>query len=93
MKGVAEEKIPGGKLVRIKVDYDSVVNDVKVTGDFFLHPEESVAEIENCLRSIKRDAEENFIAEKIKQVVNSKGIILIGVNEDAIARVLKAAMK
>lgn len=93
LKGWAEEKVPGGKLVRIKVDYDSVVNDVKITGDFFLHPEEGLAEIEGCLRGIDVNAEQDAIAERIRQVVSSRGMTLIGLNEDALARILKEAMK
>lgn len=93
MKGQAEEKVPGGKLVRIKVGYDSVVNYVKITGDFFLHPEEGLAEIEGCLRGIDRNAEQSTIAERVRQVVSSRDIILIGLNEDALARILKEAMK
>lgn len=93
MQGTAAEKIPGGKLVRVKVDYGNSINDVKITGDFFLHPEESITKIESCLRGIDRNLEQNVIVEKIKNVVDSNGIILVGITEDAIAKTLKEAMK
>lgn len=93
MQGVATEKVPGGKLLRIKVEYDDRINDAKITGDFFIHPEESVTEIENLLKGVSRNEEEKNISEKISQFVFWKNIQLIGLDSDAIARVLKAAMK
>ena len=93
MQGTATEKVHGGKLVRVSVDYGRSINYAKITGDFFMHPEESITDIENCLRGIDRDAQQEHIAKKIKEVVLSNGIVLVGVTEDAIARVVKEAMK
>lgn len=93
MQGVATEKVPGGKLLRIKINYDEKINDVKITGDFFIHPEESINEIENLLNGIRKDEEEKFIAEKISKFVSEKDVQLIGIDPVAIARVFKAAMK
>ena len=42
MHGEATEKVPGGKLLRIKVDYEDKINTVVITGDFFAHPEECI---------------------------------------------------
>lgn len=93
LQGVATEKVPGGKLVRAKVDYGYSVNSVEITGDFFMHPEEKLMEIENSLRGIDREMTQEKMAERIKQAVDSHGIILVGVTEDAIARVVRAAIK
>lgn len=93
MNGVATYKVPGGKLVRVKVDFAHSINDVGVTGDFFMHPEEGVMEIERCVRGMDGDASEADIAGRIRDTVNSKGIIMIGVTEDTIARLVREAMK
>jgi lipoate-protein ligase A len=92
MQGVATEKVPGGKLLRIKVDYDDKINNVKITGDFFIHPEESVTEIENLLKGTKKDEDEKIIADKISKLVFQKNIQLVGIDPVAISRVTKAAM-
>lgn len=93
MNGVATYKVPGGKLVRVKVEFAHSINSVSVTGDFFMHPEEGVAEIENCIRGMDSDAPEERIAGRIRDVVNSRGIVMIGVTEDTIARLVKEAMR
>ena len=93
MKGIATYKVPGGKLVRVKVDFAHSINEVSVTGDFFMHPEEGVADIENCMRGMDSDAPEEKISGRIRDTVSSKGIVMIGVTEDTIARLVKEAMK
>ncbi len=42
-------KVPGGKLIKIKLDEeDGRIKRVVITGDFFLHPED-------CIHSIEKD--------------------------------------
>lgn len=93
MKGIATEKVQGGKLLRIKVDYDEVINSVQITGDFFLHPEEAIEDIEKSLFGVKVDSEENVFLNIVSEVVQKKGIELIGITPEAIAKVVKGAMK
>jgi lipoate---protein ligase len=81
---VVTEKVPGGKLLRIKVDYDNVINSVKITGDFFLHPEESITEIENAL--VGKSIHDDFAA-IIRQATD--GVEFIGISPEAISDVLK----
>lgn len=91
--GRAAEKIHGGKLVKAEVDFAHSVNSVKITGDFFLHPEESIEKIERCMRGMDSDLTQEKVADMVKRTVESHGIILFGVTEDAIARVVKQAME
>ena len=62
MQGVHTEKVPGGKLVRIKVDFnpdEGIIESVKMHGDFFMHPEEFVEDIEQLLVNLdQKDTEE-----------------------------------
>ena len=92
MHGIAEEKVPGGKLLRIKVECDTVVKNVQISGDFFLHPEESIKELENSFFGISADMDENSIAGLIEEVIRSQNIEMIGVSAPDIARVLKKAV-
>ena len=93
MEGVASEKVVGGKLVRVKVTYDDVITDVKITGDFFLHPEEKIEDIEKSLFGVKVNADEKVFVEIINDVVKENNIELIGVTPEAIAKVIKEAIK
>lgn len=91
MYGVATEKVPGGKLIRVKVYYDDVITDISITGDFFLHPEEGIENIESSLFGINVDDGEEKIASIINEVIKENNIELIGVDAQAIARNVKAA--
>ncbi len=93
MYGVSTEKVPGGKLVRVKVYYDDVITDISITGDFFLHPEESIEKIESALLGLKVNDGEEKIASIINEVVKENDIELIGVDAQAIARNVKVAVK
>ncbi len=92
MKGFASEKIKGGKLVRINVEYGDRIEDVKITGDFFMHPEETLFEIEDALRGVDAKEGEAAIAERISTLVAERKAQLIGVAPEDIARVLRMAI-
>jgi len=93
MIGQAEEKVQGGKLLRIKVDYNGKINSAHITGDFFLHPEDSIDQLEALVVGIPVNEEESKIAEKIKSYAKGQEVQMIGIDAEAIARVLKAAMR
>ncbi len=49
----ADYKGPGGKLVRVRLkEEDGVIRWVKITGDFFLVPEESLPKLEKMLEDV-----------------------------------------
>ena len=93
MHGVSTEKIPGGKLLRVKIDYNKVIRDVSITGDFFLYPEEAIEKIESALFGLDiRDSEEKMIG-IINEVLKENNIQLVGIDPQSIARNIKAAIK
>jgi len=50
-------KVPNGKLIRLCAELDgNELRSVKITGDFFLHPEEKIADLERSLAGQKLDA-------------------------------------
>jgi lipoate-protein ligase A len=93
MHGVATEKVAGGKLLRVKVDCSDVIKHVSITGDFFLHPEEGIEKIESAIFGLNVNDSEEKITDIIKEVIEENGIELIGIDAEAIARNIKAAMK
>lgn len=55
----ADTKVPGGKLlrVRLQVDADSRITALTITGDFFMHPEEALETLEQALLGALLSAE------------------------------------
>ena len=93
MKGKAVHKVEGGKLLKITVEFDDVIDDVKITGDFFLHPEESIKDLEKNLFGIMSDADEKTITSILNDVIEEKNIQLIGVTSESIAQTIKKAIQ
>lgn len=93
MKGSASKKVEGGKLIKIELDYDKRINKVKITGDFFLHPEDSILDIENILKGLDVNEEGSNIIKIINDVIEKNNAEMIGINAEAIVEVLKEALK
>lgn len=73
----ANYKIPGGKLVKVKLNTTSgKITQVRILGDFFLHPEETIQTIEDSLIGCQED--ENSIERIIAQVLKDSDATLIG---------------
>ena len=74
-----QEKVPGGKLVCVEIwPAGEKVEKIKITGDFFLHPEDSITEIEKSLTGVSISLDNSQLEsqkEKIKSII-----------EDALAR-------
>ena len=86
------EKIPSGKLVRIKVDFDTTIKKLQITGDFFLHPEDSIEKIEKSIKDTSITTDQQQFKEKIDAVLNKLNAQLIGVTSDDLARLIKQAV-
>ncbi|MEM2121145.1 MAG: lipoate protein ligase C-terminal domain-containing protein [Candidatus Woesearchaeota archaeon] len=93
MIGEIDYKVPNGKLLRIQAVFDDsereIIKDVKITGDFFIHPEQAIFEIENLIRGKRiRD---------LKKILNSylekNKIIIIGFEVQDILNALKEINK
>lgn len=53
----AVHKTKGG-LIRVTVDADDRINDIRITGDFFIYPEESVEALEKALVGVSTEEAE-----------------------------------
>lgn len=85
----AESKVPGGKLVRIKVDcFDGAIRSVRIEGDFFVHPEEGIADLESSLvESRPGDRQENIA--RLRRAIDGGSLRLIGFDEMVIVDMLE----
>ncbi len=93
MKGQATRKVEGGKLVTVEVLYSNTIEKVNVTGDFFIHPEEGLEDVEQALVGVDVSSSVDGMIDLIEQVVTAKQIVMIGVNPKVIAAVVKEALR
>ena len=77
-------KIPDGKLVKIELDFSAdKIKSVKINGDFFLHPENGVELIENCLKGLK--PEKKLIMAAVDGEVKKNSLQLFGITSEGVA--------
>lgn len=74
--GRAEYKVPGGKLICAETDVsEGNLSRVKVYGDFFMHPETAIEDLEEHLTGIRVDAIEG----SVEEFFGGKEITLYGI--------------
>lgn len=91
MIGKSELKAQGGKLIRVECDVherSNVVMRLIITGDFFLHPEEAIEELEGSLLMLR--AEPEILTSHIRSFF-AKDYTLVGAKpEDFVNAILNA---
>jgi hypothetical protein len=85
----AEEKVPGGKLVRVTVLPDG---QVEISGDFFMHPEEGITLIEDALGRLDVTMRATEIEQLLGGVIAEANIELIGVDVPVIVRLYQRCL-
>jgi hypothetical protein len=86
----AEYKVRGGKLIKVQLTArGNAIEKVKITGDFFLHPEELIEEMEKMLEGHLLD--ERDLAELIKVFIEKSGATLLGASPEDFARCITMA--
>lgn len=85
----AEEKVPGGKLVRVSVTADG---HVEITGDFFAHPEETVTLIEEALSQLKGNESTVEIGRLLDDLIADADLELIGIDVPVIVRLYQRCL-
>ncbi|MBN1683112.1 lipoate--protein ligase family protein [Candidatus Bathyarchaeota archaeon] len=84
-----EFKIPEGKLIAAEViEVDGTLISVKITGDFFMHPESSINDLENTLKGQKI----TDLDETINTFFKNSKIQLIGLSPKDIIHVIKLSL-
>ena len=78
--------------MKIKLETSSgMISDVKILGDFFLHPEETIQRIEELL--LGSTADETSIENKVAQALTESDATLIGATAADIAKTIMMAWK
>lgn len=92
MRSIATEKAPGGKLVRIKADFDTHLSALQISGDFFLHPEESIESLERALLGLPATATLEELERAIDSHLHAAGAEMLGITPAALAHAIHTAL-
>jgi lipoate-protein ligase A len=87
-----EYKVPGGKLVVVDLDVeDGALCRVRVSGDFFLEPDEALEAIDRALEGAPADADARRLAERIDAELPS-GTVMFGLSSEGIGVAVRRAV-
>ncbi len=88
--GKDEYKVEGGKLVKVRLrKIGKAIEKIKITGDFFLHPEELIEELERRLEGRLLDEED--LADHIKDLLEKNEAVILGASPEDFARCIMMA--
>lgn len=77
--GRALLKVKGGKLVKVQLTRkEDKIQKIRITGDFFLHPEGAIDELEQAL--VGKPLKEENLLQTVRNITREKNIILLGVS-------------
>jgi lipoate-protein ligase A len=87
-----EYKVPGGKLVVVDLETrDGRLADVRLSGDFFLEPDEALEDINAALDGMPVDASVTNLAEAIDGALD-EDVALIGFSSSAVGIAVRRAL-
>lgn len=92
MHGESKLKSPGEKLISIKLTYWDRIDDIQILGDFFIHPEESLALLEDSVKGMGAGSSEAEFAGAIRLAADRNSISMIGISPESIAKAIRMAM-
>jgi lipoate-protein ligase A len=76
-------KVPNGKLIKIMCEFeDEKIIKVQITGDFFIHPEESIDDLELALKD--KEYSRKAISDIISKFFSSDDLVAFGITPMAV---------
>lgn len=89
-------KVPNGKLLKIFVDIEQdastgvrTIRDIKITGDFFMHPEEKIILLEEALKGETLDRDK--LIKKLEEIFSREKIEIFGADAESIVQTILTA--
>ena len=89
----ARQKVKEGKVVKVEIEYDKVIKNIRITGDFFLHPEDVLDKIEKSIIGLEKTISKEAIASIINGIIAAEDVQMIGISPESIAGLVKEALK
>jgi hypothetical protein len=85
MKSQSVYKVPNGKLLKISLEYNNknnTITQIKIMGDFFAYPEESIELVEKKLKNTLLEKE--VLKKKIHSIIEEQTIQFIGLDAEGL---------
>ncbi|MHB1830602.1 MAG: biotin--protein ligase [Candidatus Micrarchaeaceae archaeon] len=79
-------------MISVKLTYGKSIEGIQILGDFFINPEESLAEIEKALSGASITDSKEDIAARIAHAAHLNHAEFIGVTPDSIAEAIYLAI-
>jgi lipoate-protein ligase A len=90
MKG--EYKVPGGKLVVVEADErNGTLVNVRVSGDFFLEPDEALDSMTAAIEGLSVTADAGEIARRVRDALPAD-VVMLGFHPEAVATAVRRAI-
>jgi Bacterial lipoate protein ligase C-terminus len=88
----SDYKAPGGKMLRIRLtEKQGRIESAKISGDFFLIPEDSLPKLEKMLEDVRLDENElRLLVDRFFRGTSAKGL---GVSPDDFVKAILATRK
>ncbi|WP_432522590.1 lipoate--protein ligase family protein [Kineococcus sp. SYSU DK006] len=87
-----EYKVPGGKLVVVDLDVvDGRLAAVRLSGDFFLEPDDALEAVDAALTGLPADADAADLAQRVRSALPA-GAVLLGFTPEAVATAVRRAV-
>lgn len=87
-----KKKVKEGKVVKVEIEYDEIIRNIRITGDFFLHPEDILDEIEKSIIGLDKTADKEKIVSGIQRAIAGKDVQMIGISPESIALLIREAL-
>lgn len=87
--GKAVLKVAGGKMLRAQVEHEEgIIRHVKLSGDFFIHPEEAIEAIEKDMEGAVAEQ----VADRVSETAIGLRAELVGFTAKDVQQVIEMAM-
>ena len=78
----AKQKVKEGKVVKVEIECNELIRNVRITGDFFIHPEDILDEIEKSIIGLERSASIETITSHIWSRIADRDAQMIGISPE-----------
>ena len=89
----SKQKVKEGKVVKVEIECNELIRNIRITGDFFIHPEDILDEIEKSIIGLERSASIETITSNIRKRIADRDVQMIGISPESIALLINEALK
>jgi hypothetical protein len=66
-----------------------IISNIRISGDFFVHPEEALSTMESELDGLRLTGDEEDLEQRVGSIVSASGAVLIGFGANDLVYLLR----